>query len=275
MSRLARLFGLAKKGTVEAEPWEDRDPQRSAVVRQAAAMLLGYPDRELINSLPAIRQALEEVGADVQAVEPLMQWLTERPLAEVQGDYVQEFDLSRRHPLHLTYWTDGDTRRRGEALLAFKQMYRENGRELDDSELPDHLPVVLEFAALVNPQDGAQLLQRYRPSLELLRLALKDDSLPQLGAVELVCSTLPGPSPQDRDAVMKMAGYGPPTETVGLQPFDPRLLPVVDSEQSAGLAAPSSSGSGGPTTQVHVPPHLSEALASSGPSSRTSPRGSA
>lgn len=81
MSRLARLFGLAKKGTVEAEPWEDRDPQRSAVVRQAAAMLLGYPDRELINSLPAIRQALEEVAADVQAVEPLMQWLTERPLA--------------------------------------------------------------------------------------------------------------------------------------------------------------------------------------------------
>lgn len=159
--------------------------------------------------------------------------------------------------------------------MAFKQMYRENGRELDDSELPDHLPVVLEFAALVNPQDGAQLLQRYRPSLELLRLALKDDSLPQLGAVELVCSTLPGPSPQDRDAVMKMAGYGPPTESVGLQPFDPRLLPVVDGEQSAGLAAPSSSGSGGPTTQVHVPPHLSEALASSGPSSRTSPRGSA
>ena len=50
----------------------------------------------------------------------------------------------------------------------------EHGFRLDDSELPDHLPVVLEFAALVAPDDGAELLQRYRPSLELLRLALKD-----------------------------------------------------------------------------------------------------
>ncbi|ROZ62862.1 nitrate reductase molybdenum cofactor assembly chaperone [Kocuria soli] len=266
MSRLARLFGLAKKGTVEAEPWEDSDPGRSAVVRQAAALLLGYPDQELIDQLPAIRQALTEVGADAEAIDPLIEWLASRPLADVQGDYVQEFDLSRRHPLHLTYWTDGDTRRRGEALLAFKQMYRENGRELDDSELPDHLPVVLEFAALVNPEDGAQLLQRYRPSLELLRLALRDDDLPQVGVIELVCSTLPGASPEDRDAVMKMAGYGPPTETVGLQPFDPRLLPVVDGAQSAGLSA--SPGHGAEASSPDVLPRRSEAVAS--PSSRGS-----
>ena len=43
-----------------------------------------------------------------------------------------------------------------------------------------------------------------------------------------MCSTLPGVSPQDRDAVMRMAGYGPPTESVGLDPYDPRLLPVTE-----------------------------------------------
>ncbi|KAA9394200.1 nitrate reductase molybdenum cofactor assembly chaperone [Kocuria coralli] len=257
MSRLARLFGLAGKGTVDTGSWEDTTPRRSAVIRQSAALLLGYPDDELIRRLPSIREALVEVGADTGAIGPLVSWLTERPLAEVQGDYVQEFDLSRRHPLHLTYWTDGDTRRRGEALLAFKQMYRENGRELDDSELPDHLPVVLEFAALINPEDGAQLLQRYRPSLELLRLALRDDALPQLGVIELVCSTLPGPSPEDRDAVMKMAGYGPPVETVGLQPFDPRLLPVVDGPRTQE-----------PATALSSAPHPRGAVAS--PSTRGS-----
>ena len=120
----------------------------------------------------------------------------------------------------------------GRSGISFAPDYAEHGFRMDDSELPDHLPVVLEFAALVAPDDGAELLQRYRPSLELLRLALKDDGLPHLGIVELVCTTLPGASPEDRDAVMRMAGYGPPTETVGLQPFDPRLLPLSDSSAS-------------------------------------------
>lgn len=232
MSLLARIFGLGSKGTMATEPWQDRDPHRSAVVRQAAALLLSYPDPELLARLSGIRSALAEVGADTAAADRMEQWLRSKPLREVQGEYVQEYDLSRRHSLHLTYWTDGDTRRRGESLLAFKAVYREHGCEIDDSELPDHLPVVLEFAALVAPDDGAELLQRYRPSLELLRLALRDDDLPHLGVLELVCTTLPGPSPEDRDAVMRMAGYGPPTESVGLQPFDPRLLPLSDASAS-------------------------------------------
>ena len=87
---------------------------------------------------------------------------------------------------------------------------------------------MLEFAAKVSPEDGYELLQRYRPSLELLRLALRDDGLPYHGVVALVCSTLPGVSPEDRDAALRMAGYGPPTESVGLDPYDPRLLPVTE-----------------------------------------------
>ena len=258
MSLLARIFGLGGKGTVETAPWRDTDPQRSAVVRQSAALLLGYPDRELLGRIPQIRAALQEVGVDPAPVDRLEQWMLSKPLAEIQGDWVQEYDLSRRHSLHLTYWTDGDTRRRGESLLSFKELYAEHGFRLDDSELPDHLPVVLEFAALVAPDDGAELLQRYRPSLELLRLALKDDGLPHLGIVELVCTTLPGASPEDRDAVMRMAGYGPPTETVGLQPFDPRLLPLSDSSAS-GMT-------GGAAGAVPVDPatHPSAAHASAG-----------
>ena len=232
MSLLERLLGKAGPGTVDPGAYTDPHPRRSAVARQAAAVLLGYPDRELLALLPTLRAGLEESGAPVAEVEELFGWLTGRPLEQVQADYVQEFDLSRRHSLHLTYWTDGDTRRRGEALTAFKQVYRAHGAELDESELPDYLPLVLEFTAKVSPEDGYELLQRYRPSLELLRLALRDDGLPHRGAVALVCSTLPGVSPQDRDAVMRMAGYGPPTESVGLDPYDPRLLPLTERNQA-------------------------------------------
>ncbi|OMH23276.1 nitrate reductase molybdenum cofactor assembly chaperone [Tersicoccus phoenicis] len=228
MSLLEKLLGKAARGTLDVPAVDDPHPRRSAVVRQAAAVLLSYPDEDLLAALPMLRSALTEVGADAEQVAELGTWLTARPLTAVQEDYVQEFDLSRRHSLHLTYWTDGDTRRRGEALAAFKEIYRSHGAELDDGELPDYLPVVLEFAARVSPADGCELLQRYRPSLELLRLALLDDGLPHRGVVALVCSTLPGVSPQDRDAVMRMAGYGPPSESVGLDPYDPRLLPVSE-----------------------------------------------
>ncbi|WP_016996619.1 hypothetical protein [Kocuria atrinae] len=91
--------------------------------------------------------------------------------------------------------------------------------------------MVLEFAARVSPEDGFELLQRYRPSLELLRLALLRDNLPHACVVELVCSTLPGPSPEDESAVARMAGYGPPTESVGLDAYDPRLLPMTGGNQ--------------------------------------------
>lgn len=231
MGLLSTLLGKATKGTVDVPEYRDRHPQRSAVIRQAAAVLLGYPDRELIDQLPVLEDALTEVGVAPSAVEPLTRWLREGDLREIQGDYVQEYDLSRRHSLHLTYWTDGDTRRRGEALSAFKQVYRAHGCVFGDEELPDHLPVVLEFAARVSPEDGFELLQRYRPSLELLRLALLRDNLPHACVVELVCSTLPGPSPEDESAVARMAGYGPPTESVGLDAYDPRLLPMTGGNQ--------------------------------------------
>lgn len=182
MSLLEKLLGKAGKGTLEPGAYTDPHPRRSAVVRQAAAVLLGYPDRALLEMLPVLRAALTEVGAPVEEADELFEWFTARPLEEVQADYVQEFDLSRRHSLHLTYWTDGDTRRRGEALTAFKQVYRAHGMELDESELPDYLPLVLEFTAKVSPEDGYELLQRYRPSLELLRLSLRDDGLPHRGA---------------------------------------------------------------------------------------------
>ena len=227
MGLLATLLGKAAKGTVDAPAYRDAAPQRSAVIRQAAALLLGYPDADLLERLPVLQQALGEVGVPAETIAPLVDHLTRGALAEVQADYVQEFDLSRRHSLHLTYWTDGDTRRRGEALSAFKQVYRAHGCEVGDDELPDHLPVVLEFAARVSPEDGFELLQRYRPSLELLRLALLRDHLAHACVVELVCSTLPGPSPQDESAVARMAGYGPPTESVGLDAHDPRLLPMT------------------------------------------------
>ena len=221
-------MGKPGKGTLAPEAYADSNPRRSAVVRQVASLLLQYPDEALLASLPLLRTALAEEEALTDGMDEFLEWFTERPLTVLQSEYVQEFDLSKRHSLHLTYWTDGDTRRRGEALAAFKEVYREHGILPEGTELPDYLPLVLEFAAKVSPADGYELLQRYRPSVELLRLALRDAGLPYHHVLALVCSTLPGVSPEDAQTVMRTAGYGPPTESVGLEPYSSRLLPLSE-----------------------------------------------
>ena len=204
----------------------------SRVAYQAASWCLGYPDTELIERLPMLRAALaEQRGSEpVQLLSGFVDHLAATPLETLTRHYVEVFDLSRKHALYLSYWTDGDTRRRGEVLGTFKQRYRDSGFLVQTGgELPDFLPMVLEYAALVDPDGGYDLLQAYRPSLELLRIALEEEETPYADVLIAVCATLPGASPADRSAVMRMAGAGPPTESVGLEPYDPRLLPMHDS----------------------------------------------
>ena len=193
------------------------------VVRQAASYLLAYPDRALLERVPVLRAALAEHR--VSAMDALLDHLDGTPLAQLERAYVEVFDLSRRHALYLSYWTDGDTRRRGEVLARFKAAYRASGWLVNTAgELPDYLPMVLEYAAVADPAGGEALLREYRPSLEMLRIGLEEDTAPYAvlagQVVAAVCATLPGPSPKDRAAVQAMAG-GPPSETVGLE-----LLPI-------------------------------------------------
>lgn len=197
------------------------------VLYLAAAWCLSYPDEYLLGKVPLMRAALAEFPGAVADFQEVLASLESTPLMQSQAHYVREFDLSRRHALHLTYWTDGDTRRRGEVLGSFKKAYRQSEILVDThGELPDYLPMVLEYAARVDLAAGRELLTRYRPSLEMLRLGLLRDGLPHARILQAICTTLPGKSPSDEQAVMRMAGYGPPAEAVGLDPYDPRLLPV-------------------------------------------------
>ncbi len=219
------------------------DADDNRVVHLVAARLLEYPTTELVESLPLLTNALAEQGDSPRAGElaSLIDHLASTPLADLQNVYVDVFDLSRKHALYLSYWTDGDTRRRGEVLARFKAAYRGSGFLVDTrGELPDYLPMVLEFAACADPDAGRVILEEYRPSLELLRIALQERQSPYAGAIVAVCATLPGESPPDRAAVMAMAGAtGPPSpESVGLEPYDPRLLPLqsISANQPTGAS---------------------------------------
>ncbi len=193
----------------------------AAVVCQAASVLLDYPGDALWQRLPVVRAAVSELPAGRQrdALGRFLDHVAETGARELAEHYVATFDRRRRCSPYLTWWTDGDTRRRGAALAALKARYRASGLELGPDELPDHLPVVLEYAATGDLTDGLALLQEYRAGVELLRLALIDAGSPYASLLEAVCDLLPGPSPKDRAAAQRLARTGPPMENVGLEPY--------------------------------------------------------
>lgn len=208
-------------------PGERRADHR--VVHQVASLCLSYPDAALFSKIGLVRAALDEINCEATA-EPLRRFvghLAATDQVAMGREYAEVFDLSSKRTLYLSYWTDGDTRRRGAALGEFKQLYRDSGFLVDlAGELPDHLPIVLEFCARADPVIGVAVLTRYRVAIELIRFGLLDRGTPYADVLESVCATLPGAPPADRAAALAMRP-AIPVETVGLEPFDPRLLPIA------------------------------------------------
>ncbi|WP_326574882.1 nitrate reductase molybdenum cofactor assembly chaperone [Streptomyces sp. NBC_00481] len=193
---------------------------------QAQSLLLAYPDEPFSQSL-ALAGRVAGVLPDSVA-RPLLRFTAhaERSApADLAAAYVATFDHRKRCCPYLTYYAYGDTRKRGVGLLRLKQTYAAAGWRLGDDELPDHLAVVLEFAA-TDPATGVRLLTEHRAGLELLRLALNDDDSPWSHVLDSVSATLPALAGDDRDAVLRLAAQGPPEEQVGLDPYaSPVFLP--------------------------------------------------
>jgi nitrate reductase molybdenum cofactor assembly chaperone NarJ/NarW len=134
---------------------------------------------------------------------------------------VQTFDLKRRCGLYLTFYGLGDKRERGQALLRLRKLYRAAGLPQDGSELPDYLPLMLEFAAHAPDRRGERLLREQRPALELIRSALHDEHSPYAQLLDALAHLLGAPAQIDRARAARLAAQGPPGELVGLEPFAP------------------------------------------------------
>ena len=107
------------------------------------------------------------------------------------------------------------------ALLRLKKLYRAAGLPMESAELPDHLPVMLAFAALAPPGHGEALLAEQRPAIELLRLSLHDLESPYAHVLDAVAAGLAPLSVTERSEVARLARDGPPEEAVGLEPYGP------------------------------------------------------
>jgi nitrate reductase delta subunit len=187
------------------------------------SICLRYPDERLLEGRDELEAAVEALPASrtKDAVVRFLDGLDGASVLELQQRYVRTFDLSRPTSLYLTYYLHGDTRKRGMALLRLKRVYGAAGLELAGGELPDYLPLLLEFCALAPEEVGERLLREHRLELELLRHGLHDAASPYAHLLDALCATLPRLTPLERERVRRLQAEGPPSEEVGLAPFAP------------------------------------------------------
>jgi nitrate reductase molybdenum cofactor assembly chaperone NarJ/NarW len=200
-----------------------RTREGRSTVYKVCSLLLSYPDGQLL----AARDEICDVVRDLPGTPSraslecfCVWWCGEDPLALEQG-YVSTFDLDKRCGLYLTFYGEGDRRDRGMALLRLRKLYRAAGLPQQDGELPDFLPVMLEFAASAPSGRGELVLREHRPALELVRRSLRERGTPYADVLDAVCLTLGEPSAAEIAKAIKLAATGPPRELVGLEPFAP------------------------------------------------------
>jgi nitrate reductase delta subunit len=186
-----------------------------------ASVLLQYPTLALFDGLEELERFAASAGPRParESFQRFLEWLRVTPATDVAQHYVETFDLRRRCALYLTYYRYGDTRKRGMAMVVFKAAYRDAGYVVAEDDLPDFLPIVLDFAALC--PKGERLLTSHRTDLELLRRALVKAESPYADVVGAVTTALPKLGKHELGQVRTAWKTGPPAEEVGLEPFAP------------------------------------------------------
>jgi nitrate reductase delta subunit len=139
--------------------------------------LLTYPTAELQAAVPEMRVALNREGCLPQRnrdrVDRILEELATGDLYGLQERYVLLFDRTRSLSLHLFEHVHGESRDRGQAMVDLKALYERHGLFITSSELPDHLPLLLEFLSQIPETEAQELIGETSHVLEAIRLRLK------------------------------------------------------------------------------------------------------
>ncbi|MCR8726017.1 nitrate reductase molybdenum cofactor assembly chaperone [Frigidibacter sp. ROC022] len=158
---------------------------------KALSLVLSYPTGELQAAMPEIGAVLAAdtrlTAATRRALRPLVTALTVDDIYELQERFVMLFDRSRTLSLNLFEHVHGESRDRGGAMVSLVETYRAAGFDPATSELPDHLPVLLEFLATRPAAEAAETLADAAHILAALaeRLAKRDS--PYAAVFEALC----------------------------------------------------------------------------------------
>lgn len=153
-----------------------------ALTYRALSRLLSYPEAELQTDARTCVEVVREEGLVpspiVRSLSKLADHLMGLDLYEAQAAYVDLFDRTRSVSLHLYEHVHGESRERGPAMVGLVELYKSHGLEMDVSDLPDYLPVFLEFLSVIPDQEAASLIGEAAHVLEAIAQRLKKRKSP-------------------------------------------------------------------------------------------------
>ena len=160
--------------------------------------LLRYPEQEFFDALPECREVLDGEGlvppAERVALHAFIDRLAETELLDAQERYVALFDRNRSLSLHIYEHVHGESRDRGQAMVRLSELYRLHGLDIFARELPDYLPLFLEFLSVLPERPARSMLADAAHVIAALhgKLRARDSAYAAvMGAVEALAARRP------------------------------------------------------------------------------------
>lgn len=169
------------------------------------SFLLQYPNEEWKEALLEIYKEADKLK-DKSYVKPILnflQYTSQSKAIDLAEHYVRTFDFTDNKNLYLTYYKYKEDRKRGEELLKLKRAYDAAGFDLLTNELPDFLPLILEFTAISEKKD---ILLNYRESIEKIFNNLTKENNPYLHVLEAVLLMLQESSKDSQEDIQVLGG---------------------------------------------------------------------
>jgi len=190
------------------------------------SLLLMYPESDWLSALPEMHAVLmEEAGVNGKAADrlaPLFDLLHESKLIALQENYVATFDRNPSHSLHLFEHIHGESRDRGSAMVDLLQEYWKHDFDASAAELPDYVPLFLEFLSLLPEEEALELLGDAVHVLATVGRKLDANGSPYATAFQVLealspvaAQELAEPPVRDMDEAMEM--FGPSID--GVEPL--------------------------------------------------------
>ena len=239
----------------------------SCLTLRAISRLMAYPSEELKSALPEIRAVIEAEGLldaeQARRVADLIDELDQQGVLEQQERYVALFDRGRALSLHLFEHVHGESRDRGQAMVDLLELYKAGGLHLAAHELPDYLPLMLEYLSTRGREEIDDLLGDAMGVIVLLGARLRQRECKYhvlFDALESIAG-----SPEEAAELRKTAATEGPDDTISRMDEiweEEQVTFLGNSDPSGGCGAASASGRGSGDTPIRFVPATARPAAS-------------
>ncbi|MCW8826866.1 MAG: nitrate reductase molybdenum cofactor assembly chaperone [Gammaproteobacteria bacterium] len=160
------------------------------IIYKILARLIDYPTTEMIENISEVRTLVAEdasiAASEKEAINEFVSWMEGQDLLRIQENYVNTFDMVPEHDLHLTHHIFGDDRGRGPALVDLSEHYKAAGLEVAEKEIPDFLPLILEYVSTLDDMGARVFLGDAAKVITVLAANLEKAESPYAKLIRIV-----------------------------------------------------------------------------------------